>query len=726
MESARRPITQPQNFFTLSVPDASEYDKNKEKAINLILVGVTLIRLFVIFSMSGCTLTSLCPRSVLWYAIPNSCTIILCILLLTIKKTTLRLKKILSLLIFFLEYHTDFEILINLVQTFTIYTLLIGYSSIFITINVYIIERMYAILPILATQLVYFSLRMVYSQNNSFSKMEWVTTLFISYICMAITTYCMIMERRVKNDIQSEADKTYFNWKESMDSCPVGFLLMQDNEVLYSNQDLNKLFQILRTSEDQNYVNILESINSIAKPMEAIPKNSTGIEFKLINIESKIIEWRKKKLHFKCQPTYVHIFIDVTASSSIEKATTQKKYIDMLVATSTHELRTPLNGIKSFILFALANCNEEGKLLLGRAISACELQESLINDIMDFAKLQVSNMVINEEEISVHKLVHDCYSIFEFQAKEKGLSLSTKIGKLVPEVFRSDQRRVKQILLNLLSNALKFTSKGGIKLKVNKKNNAINFTVSDSGIGIKPEDIEKLFKPFVMIESASKVNKSGTGLGLNLCKNLCQHLGGDIRVKSTYGSGTKFTFYLPQTSSNAIDYISHNKNDKSVAEENDKEIANKPDMQSTAICRLSSKTYLSFNSKIRNKIFLVDDVPLNITVAAKLFKTLKYDCFKAFSGLEAIETIKKHNYEIKIAFIDLNMPNMDGYELCTILVRMMKDKEISKFIMIALTAENKCDVEQLCIAKGFNGVVCKPLSLESIKEILKKASSVTN
>jgi CheY-like chemotaxis protein len=647
-----------------------------------------------------------------------------CILLLTIKKTTIRTKKILSLLLFLLEYHADFEVAINIIKSYTIYTVLIGYTSIYMAINVYLIERMYVILPMLAIQLIYFVLRMVFSHLPSYSKMEWITSLIISYTCMAISTYIMIMERRVKNDFKSEAEKTYLNWKLSMDSCPVGFLLMQNDDVLYSNQDLNKLFQTLRRTESQSYSSILDSIVGIAKPIEAIPKNSNGIDIKLINIESKIIEWRKKKLHFHCEPTFVHIFIDVTASSSIEKASTQKMYIDMLVATSTHELRTPLNGIKSFITFALSNCNEEGKLLLERAISACELQESLINDIMDFAKIQGNKVIINDEEIIVNKLVHDCYSIFEFQTKEKGLTLSVKIDSNTQVTFRSDQRRVKQILLNLLSNALKFTNNGGITISVKKKNNAMVFSVSDTGIGIKLEDISKLFKPFVMIDSSSTMNKSGTGLGLNLCKNLCQHLGGDIKVKSVFGKGTKFTFYLPQQSSNTIDYIPKSKNEKSVVDEEDKESSTKLERESTSICRLGSKTFLSFNSTLRNKIFLVDDVPLNITVAVKLFKTLKYDCFKAFGGLEAIEVIKKHNYEIKIAFIDLNMPNMDGYELCSTLMRMMRDKEITRFTMIALTAENKNDVEQLCLAKGFNGVVCKPLSLESIKDNLKQNSVI--
>ena len=175
------------------------------------------------------------------------------------------------------------------------------------------------------------------------------------------------------------------------------------------------------------------------------------------------------------------------------------------------------------------------------------------------------------------------------------------------------------------------------------------------------------------------LNKSGTGLGLNLSKQLSNKLGGDITVKSTYKKGTTFTLYVIYSPINKSHLELEDNDlhlDRSKSNMIPLEVANSKPNDMLDIIK-KEKTYMSFNSTVRCKILLVDDVPSNIMVASKLFQILGYQSIKAFNGQEAIELVKKEHLQIKVAFIDLNMPGINGYELCTALLALMQKKEIS-------------------------------------------------
>ena len=216
----------------------------------------------------------------------------------------------------------------------------------------------------------------------------------------------------------------------------------------------------------------------------------------------------------------------------------------MIVATSTHELRTPLHCIKN-TLKSLRGKNDEENKQIDIALTACEMQEFNINDILDYAKFKKQNLVLNMEKISVDQVIKEVYASFTLQANEQGIQLILEIKCANIFIF-ADRNRIKQIMFNLCSNALKFTHKGSITLRVqlamkmNKEHVLIE--VIDSGIGISPQNISKLFTAFGMLDGSRNINKSGTGLGLYMCKNLCDLMKCEIAVKSEEGKGS--TFYI--------------------------------------------------------------------------------------------------------------------------------------------------------------------------------------
>jgi nitrogen-specific signal transduction histidine kinase len=425
--------------------------------------------------------------------VPNAVIMAVCIWMLARSKASLKAKKICALIIYYVGLLCDVETSFNLATDSHFYMAILSYSPITAIIQSYAIEKMYISHTLLCGQALYFSLRLAFSKVTIPEEIAFFFAVFISHVCIGLASYIVILERTIKNNFNTEINETLDGWKETMNICPIGFLIMVENQAVYSNIEMGHIFNSFKTQESSSYLSILQMLEKIAKPMNSIGIH--GIEIKIINLESKIFEWRKKKVFYKLKEAEMHVLIDVTAASNREKMSTQKKYVEMLVATSTHELRTPLNGIKSFLTITKSHCTPEGLSYISKALSACELQESLINDIMDFAKIQGDNVIINNDQINSHQLLHDCYNILEFQTKEKSLQFDLNINPSVPVIFNSDGRRIKQILLNLLSNALKFTSNGYIKLKAKKKGNMIGFSVKDSGIGIKEEDIGKLFKP---------------------------------------------------------------------------------------------------------------------------------------------------------------------------------------------------------------------------------------
>jgi len=236
----------------------------------------------------------------------------------------------------------------------------------------------------------------------------------------------------------------------------------------------------------------------------------------------------------------------------LEQANINLKELDqlksMFLASMSHELRTPLNSIIGFTGWLLLDMegvlNEEQKKQLGLVKLSANHLLSLINDILDISKIEAGKVDMSIELFKFSEVVDDIINSTQPLVNDKGLRLILNIPEGL--IINSDKRRIKQILMNLVSNAIKFSDQGDIKVDVKSLNNTnLEVIVSDSGIGIKKEDIEKLFKPFQQIDMSSTKKHEGTGLGLYLCKKLLNLLHGDISVKSQFGKGSEFKFTIP-------------------------------------------------------------------------------------------------------------------------------------------------------------------------------------
>ncbi len=222
----------------------------------------------------------------------------------------------------------------------------------------------------------------------------------------------------------------------------------------------------------------------------------------------------------------------------------------MFIASMSHELRTPLNSIIGFSSILLKEMpgplNFEQKKQLKMVMGSARHLLNLINDILDISKIESGELVIVSEPVQIPELIEQVSGSLAQQAEKKGLSLTVTIAPEVDSI-ESDGRRVKQILLNLVSNAVKFTEHGGVEILCRRRETCLEFTVRDSGIGIREQDLDKLFQSFRQLDSGLSRRYDGTGLGLFICRRLVHMLGGEIRVKSQIGEGSTFSFTLPLT-----------------------------------------------------------------------------------------------------------------------------------------------------------------------------------
>jgi len=222
-------------------------------------------------------------------------------------------------------------------------------------------------------------------------------------------------------------------------------------------------------------------------------------------------------------------------------------YIPLILASMSHELRTPLNSIISFTGIILQDMTgeitgEQKKQLTMVKNSANHLL-SLINDLLDISKIEAGKIELLIEEFDLSALVQEVKNSFKVAAEEKDLKMSLKMPKRL--VIKSDERRTKQVFMNLVSNAVKFTDEGKIQIKAAKKDKEVEVSVRDTGIGIRKEEMDRLFKPFTQVSNQGRLKQEGTGLGLYLSKKIVDLLGGEIRAESESGQESVFTFTLP-------------------------------------------------------------------------------------------------------------------------------------------------------------------------------------
>lgn len=374
---------------------------------------------------------------------------------------------------------------------------------------------------------------------------------------------------------------------------------------------------------------------------------------------------------------------------AIKTANYANKAKSIFLARMSHELRTPLNAILGFSSLlsksSSINTNEKENIKIIR--KSAEHLLNIINEILELSKIEAGKIEIIPQSVNLREIIKEIHSLFEFRCESKGLQFNLLIDQNVPVMIEIDEKRLKQILINLLNNAVKFTNNGKIELAISSRKNKIIFEINDTGIGIKRADLKRIFKPFEQIQQ-KKEYEHGTGLGLSISKELITLMGGGITVKSEEGVGSRFVFHILYKESQMID---------------------KPYEVSKNIVGLQPLSQVK-------TILIVDDISENRILLSEILKQYGFSIIEASSGEEALEKIDKHS--IDLIFMDILMGGINGLQT-TKIIRNKKSKN-SKIPIIAISANVFDEDKQQALDCGMDDFLPKPFEEKEILLILNK------
>jgi len=381
----------------------------------------------------------------------------------------------------------------------------------------------------------------------------------------------------------------------------------------------------------------------------------------------------------------------------------------LFLANMSHEIRTPMNGIVGFLeLLRTSNMSLEQKEFIREAKAASEVLLYIINDILDFSKIEAGKLGMEKIDFNIRTAIKDAVSLIIPKASEKNLIVHRVIEDNVPVEVIGDPSRLRQILSNLLSNAVKFTEQGQVSLTVEciKEENdyaTIQFVVKDTGIGISKESMGNLFQSFNQADATTTRKYGGTGLGLAISKELIKMMDGSIRVESTEGEGSIFSFYI------CVKIVQKAVVIKEPASMND-EISYVEDGIQSKLRR--------FRTANKPTILLVEDNEMNRKIVMLMLKNRAMSCDIATNGKEAYMAVRKKEYDI--VFMDCQMPIMDGYESTT---KIREDEgDLKHTTIIAMTANTMEGDKTKCFAAGMDDYISKPIDFELMFQLIDKYS----
>jgi len=393
-------------------------------------------------------------------------------------------------------------------------------------------------------------------------------------------------------------------------------------------------------------------------------------------------------------------------SIALQEAQTANKAKSKFLATMSHEIRTPLNAIIGLTQIQLGRKElpSDYQQALKKIYKSGSLLLAIINDILDLSKIETGNMEIIEREYDLPSLINDTIQINMVRIEGKKIEFQVDINENLPTRIVGDDLRIKQILSNLLSNAFKYTKYGYVKLSfdisIDNDETFLHFSVEDTGQGMKPESIQKLFSEYLRFNTETNKTTEGTGIGLSITKRLVELMGGEITVESQYGLGSTFRVKIKQQ---VID-------SESIGHDLAQSLSDFTFTEDKQNYRLRTKN----PTMPEGKILVVDDVETNLYVAEEILLSyeLQIDlCTSGFGAIEKIESGKKYD----IIFMDQMMPDMDGIET-TQKLRIMGYEGV----IVALTANALVGNSEMFKQKGFNDFISKPIDVRLLHEILVK------
>ena len=413
-------------------------------------------------------------------------------------------------------------------------------------------------------------------------------------------------------------------------------------------------------------------------------------------------------------------FSDITQKKDYEKnlykakeaAESASQAKSQFLANMSHEIRTPMNGIIGMLSLLVKNSQDDEQKEFAQTAKQSALSLlNIINDILDFSKIEAGKLKLETVSLSINSVVDDVFNILKLQAEQKELAFKFDVDESIPDFLFGDPGRIRQILLNLLGNAIKFTKKGTVSLNVSVIDETesiiwISFEISDTGIGIPKEHISKLFETFTQMDSSTTRKFGGTGLGLSIANKLTGMMNGKITVKSKPGKGTTFNCIIPLE-----------KKIKDVSIYLEKKSLKKKELESE-----SGIIDINKSSQKKNQILLVEDNPVNLTFQKRLLEDLGFHVDIAKTGMEAINILENYSYDIIL--MDIQLPEMDGIEATKIIRDPNSTVKNHNVPIIALTAYAIKGDQEKFLQSGMDDYVDKPIIPEKFVKTIKKYLSI--